>query len=90
MSCLILRSALENMLSMTVSIPKAAFKEFFVNEVASILTFMQTASGGKIYLPTEVSESIVMPHQDVLVTFRDSNHINHIPLNTWFTSRNIN
>jgi len=45
---------------------------------------MQQVSGN-VFIPTEVSESIVMPHQDVLVTFRDTTKVKHIPLGAWFT-----
>mmetsp|Transcript_8298 Transcript_8298/g.11489 ORF Transcript_8298/g.11489 Transcript_8298/m.11489 type:complete len:97 (+) Transcript_8298:247-537(+) len=46
---------------------------------------MKTAAGGQAFLPTEISESIVMPNDDFMVTFRNSNHCKHIPLPSWFS-----
>ena len=39
---------------------------------------------GKVFLPTEVSESIVMPDDDVMVTLRNSTNVKNIPLGGWF------
>ena len=39
----------------------------------------------KIYVPTELSESIVMENE-LLLTFRDSTNVANIPLDGWFTT----
>ena len=45
---------------------------------------MGRLSKGKVFLPTEVSESIVMPDDDVMVTLRNSTNVKNIPLGGWF------
>ena len=39
----------------------------------------------KSFLPTEISESIAMPDEDLMVTFRCTNNIKNIPLTGWYT-----
>ena len=41
---------------------------------------------GISYVPTEVSESIVMPHDEVIITVRDSKNVKNISLDGWFTT----
>ena len=41
---------------------------------------------GKVFLPTEVSESIVMPDDDVMITLRNSTNVKNIPLGGWFVN----
>ncbi len=41
---------------------------------------------GISYVPTEVSESIVMPHDEVMITVRDSKNVKNISLDGWFTT----
>ena len=47
---------------------------------------MGKLSKGKVFLPTEVSESIVMPDDDVMVTLRNSTNVKNIPLGGWFVN----
>ena len=39
----------------------------------------------KSFLPTEISESIVMGESEIFVTFRNVENIKNIPLNGWYT-----
>lgn len=55
-----------------------------MNQLAGILTFMKQLSG-KYFVPTEVSESIVMPDECIMITLRNSQNIKNIPLDGWFT-----
>ena len=48
--------------------------------------FKRLSKGGATFLPTEISESIVMPNEEFMVTFRDSKFIKHIPLQNWFNT----
>ncbi len=41
---------------------------------------------GISYVPTEVSESIVMPHDEIMITVRDSKNVKNISLDGWFTT----
>ena len=41
---------------------------------------------GISYVPTEISESIVMPHDEVIITVRDSKNVKNISLDGWFTT----
>ena len=68
----------------TISVPKTEFKGFFESEIADILQHMSKLSKGKVFLPTEVSESIVMPDDDVMITLRNSTNVKNIPLGGWF------
>ena len=43
-------------------------------------TFQQS-----VFIPTEISDSIVMPEEEVIITFRNSMNVKNIPLNGWFT-----
>ena len=70
---------------MTVSVPKAAFRDFFTKDITAVLTTMKQASKGQPFLPSEISESIVMPQDEFMVTFRNSTKCKHIPLPSWFT-----
>ena len=66
--------------------PKAEFRNFFDNEITDILQHMGKLSKGKVFLPTEVSESIVMPDDDVMITLRNSTNVKNIPLGGWFVN----
>ena len=39
----------------------------------------------KSFLPTEISESIVMPNDEIIVTFRNADNVKNIPLGGWYT-----
>ncbi len=41
---------------------------------------------GISYVPTEVSESIVMPNDEIVITVRDSKNVKNISLDGWFTT----
>lgn len=64
--------------------PKGQFKEFILNQLVSVLTHMKQLSG-KHFVPTEISESIVMPDESIMITLRCSQNIKNIPLDGWFT-----
>ena len=67
-----------------VSVPKTLFSEFIEKHMQSVLELIKKRSS-IICLPTEISESIVMPNE-VMITLRDSQKVRHFALNGWFTS----
>ena len=67
-----------------VSVPKASFKEFIVNDMTSIIHLMQQQSK-KVFIPVAVAQSIVMPDQEVQIAFRNSKNVKNLPLAGWFT-----
>ena len=73
----------------TISVPKTEFRGFFENEITDILQHMSALTKGKVFLPTEVSESIVMPDDDVMITMRNSTNVKNIPLGGWFINDSI-
>ena len=72
-----------------ISIPKASFNDFFTNQLGQLLQHMNKISR-KSFLPTEISESIVMPDEDLIVTFRCTDNIKNIPLAGWYTPHDLN
>ena len=77
---------LDNVNTLTVSIPKCEYKTFFARDLPVVLNEIKRVSKGGTFIPTEISESVAMPEEEFMMTLRDSRFIKHIPLNNWFTS----
>ena len=69
----------------TVTIPKLQVKDFFATELSGVLQHIKQSTKGTIFVPTEISDSIAMPNDEITVTFRNSANVKNFPLEGWFT-----
>ena len=81
-----IRNYADNVNTLTVSVPKSSYQQFFKTDLITILTEIKRVSRGGTWIPTEISESVTMPNEEFMMTLRDSKFVKHIPLPTWFDS----
>ena len=71
---------------LTITVPKPFVKDFFATKLADILSFISQRAKGLIFVPMEISESVAMPAEEIIVTMRNSRNLKNIPLDGWFTN----
>ena len=66
--------------------PKPDVKVFFAMQLAGVLQCISKVTNGQIFVPVEISESVAMPADEIIVTLRNSESVgNSVPLAGWFT-----